>query len=72
MRCFMSTVLFYVIYIEGSAHVFQYCAGGAGHRERLARAVDYMSRFWVEKGAWKHREKHVVLFLRNRLFSPGP
>ena len=21
-----------------------------------------MSRFWVEKGAWKHREKHVVFF----------
>ena len=22
----------------------------------------YMSRFWVEKGAWKHHEKYVVFF----------
>ena len=29
------------------------------------------SRFWVEKPAWKRRET-CRLFLRNRLFSPGP
>ena len=30
----------------------------AGGMHRL----EYMSRFWVEKGAWKHREKDVVSF----------
>ena len=24
--------------------------------------VGYKSRFWVEKGAWKHREKHIIFF----------
>ena len=29
--------------------------------ETMSRSI-YKSRFWVEKGAWKHREKHVVFF----------